>query len=208
MPHSPSQPCMRPICWSWVVSMSNASCFNAGSVVWSRSQEAICTACWWCTDMSWANPTSTESAAGVEVADEPGSRISRPAAAPNSSSPTAASTAISGRAHPRRSAGGVGGASTVICIGAGASGATLAGVEPVSGSDPGVPGAGAAANGGGLSWSKAPGPVASQLAPTSGWVYWFCFSDEMNSSMRGSATSPTLSWWPQDCSETGESRPG
>ena len=127
--------------------------------------------------MSWANPTSTESAVGVEVADEPGRRISRPAAAPNSSSPTAARTGDQRPCPPPAFGGGCRWGLDGHCIGAGASGATLAGVEPVSGSDPGVPGAGAAANGGGLSWSKAPGPMASQLAPTSGWVYWFCFSE-------------------------------
>src|SRR3954464_11709251 len=119
--------------------------------------------------MSCANPTSTESAVGVDVADDPGRPVSRPAAAPNSSNPTAASTAISGRAQPLRSAGGSGGASGVRGQataargrrgghgeGAGGWGATVAGVRLIAGCEPGVPGDGAATNGGGLSWSKAP----------------------------------------------------
>ena len=106
-PHSSSQPCMRPICDVWVASMSAASCLRAGSVVWSRSQEAISTACWWCTVMSWANPTSTESAAGTAEPVEPGSPSSRPPAAPSSSRPSArpAATKIRtqrGRAAPVR----------------------------------------------------------------------------------------------------------
>ena len=38
----------------------------------------------------------------------------------------------------------------------------------VSGTEPGVPGAGAGANGGGLAWEKLGGPSSLQLAPGSG----------------------------------------
>ncbi|OLT06481.1 hypothetical protein BJF90_17105 [Pseudonocardia sp. CNS-004] len=47
-----------------------------------------------------------------------------------------------------------------------------------------------------------------QLAPGSGYWYWFSRSAAMNWSMRGSLASASLSWWPQDCSEIGWSSPG
>ena len=74
-----------------------------GRSVWSRSQEAICTACWWCTVMSWANPTSTESAAGTAGVVEPGSPSSRPPAAPSSSRPSASPAATKTRTQRGRS---------------------------------------------------------------------------------------------------------
>ncbi len=90
---------MRPIWAVCVDSMSYASWCSAGSVVWSRSHAAIWTACSWWTVMSWANPTSTESAAGTAGSDDPGRPMSRPAAAPSSSSATTATTATNGRAQ-------------------------------------------------------------------------------------------------------------
>ena len=64
-PTAPASPaCARSGRSGWPRCRRRAGC-SAGSVVWSRSQDAISTACWWCTVMSCANPTSTESAAGT-----------------------------------------------------------------------------------------------------------------------------------------------
>jgi hypothetical protein len=78
-----------------------------------------------------------------------------------------------------------------------------------SGTEPGAPGAGAGANGGGLSWENPRvGPRSLQLAPGSGWVLGLTRRAAMNWSMRSSPASASLSWCPQDCSEIGWSRPG
>ena len=109
---------------------------------------------------------------------EPGSPSSRPPAAPSSSRPSArpAATKIRtqrGRAAPGRRrtvAGGDepdSGLQTRIGRHHCPSGVTPVPGE-VSGTEPGVPGAGAGANGGGLAWEKLGGPSSLQLAPGSG----------------------------------------
>src|SRR5690606_29234899 len=100
LPHSISQPFMRPICSVWVLAMSNANCLTAGSVLWSRAQLAMVTACRWCTDMSCANPTST----GPGVADSSPSVLratSRPTVAPTSSNASAAAPKMTYLGHSR-----------------------------------------------------------------------------------------------------------
>ena len=180
MPHSDSQPCIRPAWLVCVEEMSKASWRTSGSSLRSSARLAISTPCRWCVAMSRENPASTESAVGVAVPSSPPMPRTTASPPPSTTSPTAmtASRAVrTARAGPRSRRGASPGwwssAWSVGPIG----GALVAG-RP----------AGRRGSRGSRSWR-----------PTSGWKSELRVRKSANWTIRSSSALSTFSWWFQDC---------